>query len=431
MTTRLMYILTIPQSALWYLKGQLAEMQTRGYQTSFVSSVGEKQELYEVGRREGVPVYPLEVSREIDLVSDLVSMWHLLLVMRRVRPEIVNFGNPKTGLIGGLVSWLLGVPVRIYTLHGLRLETATGTKRRILSLTERLTMFCAHRVVAVSPSLRERTLELGLVSANKLVTLNHGSVNGVRPLEADPDQVEQLRMELGLSAGAVVFGFVGRFTRDKGIRELVEAFTRLQEVHPGAVLLLVGDFEEGDPVDAQTRRQIQEAAGILWPGYTSDVTPYYGLMDVLVLPTYREGFPTVALEGASMGLPLITTDATGARDAVQDGVTGLQLKVGDVLGLYGAMERLLLDPGLRQQYGQNARARVVQEFSQGEIWQAWDTLYQTLLVKHRGSKLSRRHRLLQLAPVLIGTLALFWTAAGRKGQSLRKRSAPSDQEGTG
>ena len=387
--------------------------------------------LYEVGRREGVPVYQLEVSREIDPLRDLVSMWRLFLVMRRVRPEIVNFGNPKTGLIGGLVSWLLGVPVRIYTLHGLRLETATGTKRRILRLTERLTMFCAHRVVAVSPSLRDRTLELGLVPAAKLVTLNHGSVNGVRPLQADHDQVERLRLELGLPVGAVVFGFVGRFTRDKGIRELVEAFVRLQKVHSSATLLLVGDFEEGDPVDAQTRRQIQEAPGILWPGYTSDVTPYYGLMDVLVLPTYREGFPTVALEGASMGLPLITTDATGARDAVQDGVTGIQLEVGDVPGLHAAMERLLIDPGLRRQYGKNARVRVVREFSQGEIWQAWDTLYQTLLVKQRSTEYSRRRRLFRLTPVLAGVLALLWTTAGRKGQSNYRRVASSDQEGTG
>lgn len=402
-----MYILTIPQSALWYLKGQLADMRGRGYQPSFVSSLGEGQELYEVGRREGVRVYPLEVSREIDPLHDLVSMWHLMLVMRRERPDIVNFGNPKTGLIGGLVSWVLGVPVRIYTLHGLRLETATGTKRRILSLTERLTMACAHQVVAVSPSLRDRTLELNLVPAGKLLTLNQGSVNGIRPLNPDRAQVEQLRHELGVPAGAVVFGFVGRFTRDKGIRELVEAFRRLRERHTGAVLLLVGEFEEGDPVDAVTRRQIQETDGILRPGYAADVTPYYGLMDVLVLPTYREGFPTVALEGASVGLPLITTDATGARDAVQDGVTGIQFEVGDVGALYAAMERLLLNAGLRLQYGQNARRRVLEEFSQGEIWDAWDTLYQNLLAKHQGNR-RRRSSWLRLIPVASGMLFLLW-----------------------
>jgi glycosyltransferase involved in cell wall biosynthesis len=419
-----MYLLTIPQSALWYLRGQLADMQARGYRTSFVSSVGGRGELQEVGRREGVAVYPLDVSREIDPLRDLLSMWRLRRVMRQVRPDIVNFGNPKTGLVGGVVSLLLGVPVRVYTLHGLRLETATGSKRRLLTLTERLTMFCAHRVVAVSHSLRDRALALELASPSKIITLHHGSVNGIRPLEIDREEVEQLRLRLGISERAVVFGFVGRFTRDKGIRELIGAFGRLRETQPHALLLLVGDFEAGDPVDEATRRQIQGARGIIWAGYAPDVAPYYGLIDVLVLPTYREGFPTVALEGASLGLPLITTDATGARDAVQDGVTGLRVAVGDVPGLSAAMDRLARDAGLRRTYGQQARAWVERDFSQAQVWQAWDTLYQELLEEHgsRGQAGGLRARRLWLAGA--GVLALLGFA-GQRSRSASGRIIPT------
>ena len=413
MSVKLMYILTIPQSALWYLKGQLGYMQAHGYQTSFVSSVGAHGELEEVGRTEGVAVHPLEVSREIDPLRDLISMWQLNGLMRRVRLDIVNFGNPKTGLVGGVVSLLRGVPVRIYTLHGLRLETATGLKRRVLTLTERLTMASAHRVVAVSPSLRDRTLELKLVAPDKIITLRQGSVNGIRPMAAERAEVEQLRLRLGLPRG-VVFGFVGRFTRDKGICELVTAFRQLQESRPDTSLLLVGDFEEGDPVDADTRRQIQNTPNIIWAGYTADVTPFYGLMDVLVLPTYREGFPTVALEGASMGLPLITTNATGARDAVQDGVTGLQVTVGDAAALHRAMERLACDETLRQEYGQAARARVSRDFLQEDLWQAWDELYRGLLTRHEHSAKASQGRLaVQLSLSLAALPVLLWFTGRR------------------
>lgn len=418
MSLRLMYLLTIPHSALWYLRGQLAHMRAVGYETSFVSTRGEGGELAEVGRREGVAVYPLEVSREIDPVRDLVSMWHLHRIMRRVRPQIVNFGNPKTGLVGGLVSWARRVPVRVYTLHGLRLETVTGRKRQVLWLCEWVTMRCAQRVVAVSPSLRERALKLGLASPDKIVILHHGSVNGIRSVGASVAEVERARGRLGLRPGGVVFGFVGRFTRDKGIRELVAAFLGVRETYPDATLLLVGDFEEGDPVDAETRARLTGEAGILRAGYVADVAPYYALMDVLVLPTYREGFPTVALEAASAGLPLITTNATGARDAVREGETGLRVPVGDVEALCRAMAWLAKDPGLRRRLGEEARNWVALDFAQERLWKEWDMLYRRLWVQSQ-ERAARTRRLALgtgVAFVLTGLAARAAGAFGRRGR---------------
>ncbi|MFB9995357.1 glycosyltransferase family 4 protein [Deinococcus oregonensis] len=393
--------MTIPQSALWYLRGQLSEMQRRGYNTVFVSSVGEAGELEQVAHQEGIRVFPLEVSREIDPLGDVQSMWQLHRLMLKIRPDIVNFGNPKTGLVGGVVAALWRVPVRVYTLHGLRLETAVGAKRQILMWTERLTMSCAHHVVAVSPSLRERTLALGLVSPHKISTLHHGSVNGIRTMNVDAEQVEMLRSRLGIPKEALVYGFVGRLTRDKGIGELISAFQILRQTHPEARLLLVGDFETGDPVDEVTRRQIEASDSILWVGYASDVVSYYGLLDILVLPTYREGFPTVALEGAALGLPLITTDATGARDAVQDGVTGLRVAVGDVNQLADAMQQLADDQPLRRRFGQQGKTWVERDFAQERLWQEWDTLYQRLLTESRsGQPMFGSHR--SKRPCMIG-----------------------------
>lgn len=386
------------------MRGQFQSMRTKGYQVSFISSRGKQGELQEVGQREDVDVYELDVSREIDPVRDVAAMGHMSSLLIKVRPDIINYGNPKTGMVASLAATILGTSVRIYTLHGLRLETATGVKRRILWYTEWLTMQCSHQVVAVSESLRARAIELGLVPEAKIIILHRGSVNGIQPLTAQPDEVERIRAGLQLPKNAVVMGFVGRFTRDKGVRELVEAFLQLRQTNPEAHLLLVGDYEEGDPVDQETRRQIQNQDGIVLAGYAEDVAPYYALMDVVVLPTYREGFPTVALEAASMGLPLISTDATGARDAVQDGVTGLQVPVGDITALHAAMLRLVIDPDLRTALGERARAWIVQDYSQERLWNEWHNLYQRLLAERRSIRFGTWHR--RAGPAMIGGLGL-------------------------
>lgn len=357
-------------------------LRDAAYEPILVSSPGEQ--LHRIGRDAGVRYAAIRMRREIAPLHDLLSLWGFYRLMRQVRPMLTDVGTSKAGLLGGMAAWLLGVPCRIYTLHGLRLETTTGLKRILLTLTERVACACAHRVICVSPSVRQRAIELKLVSAEKTVVLGSGSCRGVdvqrfSPEVRDPAQKQYLAKSLGISPAAAVIGFVGRLTRDKGIHELVTAFSQLRRKWPSLRLLLVGDLEDGDPVEPIILRQMATDPSIVHVGFVSDTAPYYALMDVLVLPSYREGFPYTPLEAQACGVPVVTTTATGAVDSVVDGVTGFHVPVGNWEALAARIDQLLCDPELRSRMGQRGRERVVREFRHEVVGQALVEEYERLL----------------------------------------------------
>jgi glycosyltransferase involved in cell wall biosynthesis len=365
-----------------FFTGTFEMLWDAGYEPMLVSSPGEQLE--RIGRDARVRYAAIPMKREIAPLHDLLSLWRYYRLIKKVRPTLMDVGTPKAGLLGGMAAWLSGVPCRIYTLFGLRLETTTGLKRILLSITERIACSCAHRVICVSPSLRRRAIELKLVSADKTVVLGSGSVRGIdverfSPEATQPAQLEDLAKSLGLSAEAPVIGFVGRLTRDKGIQELLTAFSQLRVKWPHLRLLLVGDLEDGDPIEAIVRHQMETDPGIIRVSFVTETTPYYALMDVLVLPTYREGLGYVPLEAQACGIPVVTTSATGAVDSIVEGVTGFHVPVGDYDALADRINQLLSDPELRARMGQRGRERVVREFRRELVGRALIEEYDRLL----------------------------------------------------
>lgn len=356
----LVYLVTHPMTARLLLDGQLRHLSDAGFEVTLVTSPG--ADLDGLAEREGVRVETVPMAREISPLADVGTVIRLLRLLRRLRPQVVNAGTPKAGLLGMLAARLLRVPVRVYTLRGLRLETARGFRRRLLVLTERLACSSAHRVVCVSESLRRRAVELGLVAESRAVVLGEGSSNGVdfdrfAAAAADRERSAALRRELGLSEEAPVIGFVGRFTRDKGIADLAAAFERIVARRPDARLLLLGDFEPGDPVPGELAQRLRDDPRVLLPGFVRDAAPYYPLMHVLAFPSYREGFPNAPLEAAAAGVPTVGYRVTGTVDAVIDGGTGRIVPAGDAEALADALAGYLDDPDLREQHGRAARER--------------------------------------------------------------------------
>lgn len=377
---KLFITVTVPISCVFY-RGMLRYLEDAGFSTILVSAPGEL--LKEVSRSEGAASMAIPMEREIRPLHDVVSLCRLYRAMRSIRPELVEVSTPKAGLLGSLAAMLARVPCRVYTLRGLRMETATGLKRLILWLAEWTACACSHRVLPVSESLRVRAIELKLVSPEKARSLGNGScgvdTERFTPKSRATEPVVQLRRTLGLNGNEMVIGFVGRFVKDKGIRELVEAFRELSAWHSNLRLLLVGDFENGDPVEPRIRRYIEDTPTILKPGFVSDTAPYYALMDVFVLPTYREGFPGVPLEAQASGVPVVTTNATGAVDSVRHGVTGLIVPRKDTKALTEAIDTLLREHGKRIDMGRAGRKWMVHDFRPEVIWQAHAGMYRELL----------------------------------------------------
>jgi glycosyltransferase involved in cell wall biosynthesis len=319
------------------------------------------------------------MRREIAPLADLVSLLRLWWVLWRLRPDVAEFSTPKAGLLGGLASWLAGVPARVYMLRGLKLETSKGIKRAILLAAERASSRFAQVVLCNSESMRSEAVALGVAPSAKMQLLGSGSSNGVDVERFSPGPSD-VRSRLNIPDEAPVVGFVGRLTRDKGIPELVEAFDTILKDAPEARLLLVGWFDASeDALGAGVRARIESHPRIHCTGFVVDTAPYYRAMDLMVLPSWREGFPNVVLEAAATGLPVITTECTGSRDSVVPEVTGLLIPPGYPEAISEAVLKLLRDPRQRRRMGDAARDWVCAHFADELVLRLATAFYSSLL----------------------------------------------------
>lgn len=379
---RLLYVTTVPQSLRTFW-GQAAYMQQHGFDLEAASSPGEL--LQDFADRYEVPVHGVSMERRIAPLRDLTALRRLRAVIRKVKPDIVHANTPKGGLLGSLAARREGVPVVIYHIRGLPYQSRQGWRRKMLMSTEKRACAAADAVFCVSHSIRKVAIADGLVAEDKIRTFLGGSGNGVdatgryNPANYAPDERQKQRAALDIPVDAVVLGFIGRLVRDKGVRELASAWFALRERHPKLHLVLGGPVEPQDPVPPEILQRLQSDPRVHWTGYVVDIAPLYTAFDLVVLPTYREGFPNVPLEAAAMGLPCVSTLIPGCVDAVEDGVTGLLVPPATTRELEAALDRYLCDPELRRQHGAAGRERVLQQFRQEGIWEEVRQSYLSLL----------------------------------------------------
>ena len=378
--TKLIRAVTASQS-IGFFEPIVPDLQAKGYEVVSVSSPGlEVQHLREMG----VKCIEVSMERHISLSKDIVSLWKLIKVFRKEKPDIVHSMTPKAGMLCMLAAWICRVPVRIHTFTGLVWPTASGLKRKILMATDWLTCACATHVIPEGEGVKNDLLNHG-ITQKPLKVLGYGNVRGI-------DLVHYARTEEVMrKAGKIrvkdvfTFVFVGRIVKDKGINELVAAFKRLQAIEPKTRLILVGEYEDAlDPITPEARKEIDDNPCILAVGKQKDVRPWLAASDALVFPSYREGFPNVVIEAGAMGLPSIVTDINGSREIIQDGVNGLIVPSKNEDALLKKMERLVDDTALASYLASHARRLVASRYELGYVKQCLLDFYSQINHEKRG-----------------------------------------------
>ena len=310
----------------------MQELKDRGCQVIALSSAGPK--LNELKSR-GYKTISVHMERRFSPINDIVSLFHLIKVFSKVKPDIVHSMTPKAGMLCMTAAWLTRVPRRVHTFTGLVWPTATGVTRRILMMTDWLTCACATHIIPEGNGVKQ---DLQTHITNKpMKVLGYGNVRGVN-LERFSKRSEIIKLADSLRKDEVfTFIFVGRIVKDKGINELMYAFKHLNIEYPNTRLLLVGTFEEEiDPLSRESIQIIKDHPSVKYVGKQigDNLVAYYAASDCFVFPSYREGFPNTVMEAGAMDLPCIVTDINGSREIIIHGKNGVIIPSKDEYALY-------------------------------------------------------------------------------------------------
>lgn len=375
MKKKLYRITTISGSLSSLLKGQLKFLNNYFEVVGVASDTGN---LAEIERQEGIRTIDIKMAREISLWQDIKSLWALYKLFRKDRPDIVHANTPKASLLSMVAAWVTRVPNRIYLVTGLRFETTKGVMRFILKTMERITCMCATKVIPEGDGVKN-TLIREKITRKPLQKIHNGNINGIDMSHFNRTE-EVMEKASGIrKPGAFTFVFIGRMVKDKGINELIESFNRITNERENVRLLLLGKFEdELDPILPTTRDIINNNKFIDFVGYQNDVRPYLVASDVLILPSYREGFPNVILQAGAMGIPCIVTDINGCNEAIINGENGIIIPKQDSNALYEAMNHLMDNKDLYNKMAQNARPLISSRYDQKDLWNALLEMYNSL-----------------------------------------------------
>lgn len=357
-----------------------------------------------VSEREGIRVVDAPLERPISLVKDIKGLWFLYRLFRKEKPWCVHANTPKGSLLAMIAAWFACVPHRVYTVTGLRYQGAHGMLRTILKTMERLSCLFATNVIPEGQGVLQ-CLKRDNITKKSLQVIHYGNINGKDTEFFSRDNTIQtaslkqadkqiflrnlsekearslVRSELGFSNNDFIFVFIGRLVNDKGLGELADAIRKLENENLEIKLLLIGEIDgEDDALAKDKLNYLMQSKNVKYIGVQSDIRPYLMASDVLVFPSYREGFPNVPLEAGALGLPAIVTNINGSNEIIEDGVNGkiIQspldnkgMRVNDItIELYTMMKWFYYHPEEVKRMGENARPIICERYEQQNVWNA-------------------------------------------------------------
>lgn len=373
---KICFVLTQPGSARSFFKPHIQKW-TKYFDVHLVTNNTDNSDLSDIGITK---VKSIPLRKDVSIAIDIKNVYLVYKYLKQEKFDVVISMTTKASLTAALASFLAKVPHRIRVFTGQIWCNKTGIKRWGLKLLDKITVALDTEFLTDSRSQMEYLEEQKVVRREQYTVLANGSICGVDPelCRIDQEIRNRIRKELGIE-NKVVYEFLGRLKREKGVYELLEAFDRMVPSCPNAVLLLVGGDQENYASTIDTYKNLKKGENVIYYGFTSEPLNLTMVCDVFCLPSYREGFPNSPLEASCMGIPLICSDIYGMRDTMEDNVTGLRCRVMDSESLYECMLKLYNDKNMREAMGVHGRERMLRLFPRDLVTDAWLQYFKDLL----------------------------------------------------
>lgn len=387
MGKRVCFVATLPITLRTFVSPQAEYLLSQGWDVSWACA---NEEGFAITLPPGVRYHSMPFRRGTDLIGVPRAVLSMYRVFRAGGFDIVQYSTPNAAFYASTAAWLARVPVRLYAQWGIRYVGFSGLKRWLFKRVESWT--CARSTI-IEPDSQgnvEFSVAEGLYPRAKARVIWNGSACGIDlerfSISKKPDWRSKWREQLGLDTDSLVVGFVGSLRRDKGCNELLAAFLSVSADFPKARLLLVGDSDFLDTIEPELRQWMTQSDQVVHAGMTSAVPEHMACMDVLVLPSYREGFGMVVIEAEAMGVPVIVSDVPGPTDAMRPGETGMVVPARDPYALADALRTMLDDETLRERMGVAAVRFARSGFEQREFLRRAEQDKRELLHHYRESE---------------------------------------------
>lgn len=381
---KILHIFTISRTPIAFFDGQFRYLKEHGYE--IVLACKREEGIEEFADRNGVKYIPVEIPRSMSPVAILKAIGAIRKIIKAEKPEAVFGHTPVGALVAMIAAKLAGVKNRIYYRHGIIYSTMAGVKQKVFMAEEKFVSVLATQIVNVSPSLAEKCAKDGINKREKQTVIGKGTCGGIdaqrifNPTLLDAERLEQERERLGLKDADIVFGFCGRFCKDKGTPELLEAFDRFRNKHKGlnVKMLLIGTLDERDILPDGTRKMIIEDADVIVTGWIdkSAIVYCYSLLDCFIFPSHREGFGMTVIEASAMEVPILVAPSHGCIDSIKEGVSGYYIDL-NAESICKGMERML-DKEHMVAIGKQGRQFVLEKFDQKVMWPMINDFYSTI-----------------------------------------------------
>lgn len=331
---KILEIINLPSSAINFIGGQFRYFtEEGGHEMHLICSPGGGIE--EFCQKNLVHYHPVQMNRQVSLRDDWKALRQIISYIKTKKIDMVIAHQSKGRLLGMIAARYCGVKYRITFAHGVVYETMHGLKRTLMIWNDKFVSALANKVVCVSNYVIEQRKKDHIDIEGKCVLLGNGSCNGLdtinkfNPELVSDAEVSSIKEKYGITGDDFVIGFCGRLVRDKGVVELLEAYDSFKSKHSdqGIKMFVIGRPEKWDGLPQETLDRLNNDKTIVFTGYIpfDEIQKYYMVMNVLVLPTHREGFGMVSVEAEAMGVPAIVSDYTGCAETIIDGMTGLYI----------------------------------------------------------------------------------------------------------